>query len=190
VVAGENLQDKWSVGLWRLVTQQNRGVLLPKQNKNAKYGALTPLVLAGLREGQGIPYTSWDLMDPEFCLLETKLREAIQTPAPDLSLETLLELRQDVLTYKTGPKLGEQKNPESVWTTGTMRGTPLEGTLPLQRVMLLQIWLAHPTIRNPLMILDPHNPDKTPEPLINSKNSEVFSLKVPNQINHQQLPWL
>jgi hypothetical protein len=189
-VARENLTDDWNVGLWRLVVQQPRSVLVSQQNKNAKYGALTPLILAGLVEGQGIPYSAWDLQDPDFALMETRLLDAIQTPVPDVSTETLLELRDDILTYKTGPKTGQHKNPESVWSTGGMRSTPLEPSPALQRVMLLQIWLAHPAIRHPLMILDPRNPDKTPDALINSKNSAVFSSQVPNQVEPQTLPWM
>ncbi len=182
-VAKENLHTKWDIGVWRLVTQCNRGDLLTQQNKNSKYGSLTPLILAGIREHQKIDYSQWDLADQNFALMENRLLQAIQYPAPEVSVETLLELRQDVLTYKSGKRSGEAKNPESTWSLGAMRGTPLEGSPPLQRVMLLQLWLAHPTVRHPLMILDPKNLDKVPMPLATT------TVTLP-QTTPQLLPWL
>jgi hypothetical protein len=189
-VARDNLGDSWRVGLWRFVTQHNRGDLVSKQTQNPKYGALTPLILAGIKEHQGIDYQCWDLHDPEFALLETNLRSAVQHPQPDLTREELLALREGVLTYKTGTREGQTKSAQSTTSTGAMRGTPLEPSPALQRIMLLQIWLAHPALRHPLMILDPRNPDKMPDALINSKNSAVFSSQVPNQVEPQTLPWM
>ena len=182
-VCQRNIGDKWAQGVWRVVTQMPRSSLVAKQNKNPKYGALTPLILAGIRESQGIEYSSWDIS--EGCaLVPQKLLEAMLQPVPQLSPTELLACREQVLVSKAGKK----KNPESVWSCGAMRGTPLWGTTSLQKVMLLQVWLAHPALRHPLMVLDPNNWDHQPNFLVPQEFTQVPATQV--QSNPNNLPWL
>lgn len=183
-VGRENIGDHWQQGLWRVVTQLNRGKLVKPQTKFAKYGALTPIILAAIREHQGIPYASWDV--GEDCqLVERKLLDSMTIPCPRLTREELIQVQKTALVYRSGAKSGQQKKPESTWSLGELRGTPLYGTTPLQKVMLLQVWLAHPTQRHPLMILDPNSWDQVPEPLI---TPEPFHHTTPKQI--QDFQWI
>lgn len=185
LVCQQNIATRWDQGLWRVATQINRGQLVKPQNKMPKYGALTPLVLAGIKEQQGILYSSWDI-EPGFALMEPQLLDSILQPCPTPTTSELLLLRESVLVYKSGARRGQRKSAEATWSCGELRGTTLWGTTALQKVMLLQVWLAHPQLRHPLMILDPNNWDQQPPPLV---STEVL-VPTTKQVQLQQLPWL
>lgn len=117
---------------------------------------------------QGLQYESFRGLSGLEWLLEPKLYEALVTKQsiPNLSKERLLEIREQGLEYRTGPKQGQTRRAESTWQLYGIQGTEL-GDLPkYTQTMLTQCWLAHPQHRKPTMILDPHNWDNQPEPLI------------------------
>jgi hypothetical protein len=85
---------------------------------------------------------------------------------PDLGTDRLLEIRELGLLAKSGRTEGQAKNPLSTWALTGIADTEL-GHLPkLAVTMLTQIWLAHPSIRNQYMVLDPLDWDRMPEPLV------------------------
>lgn len=47
--------------------------------------------------------------------------------------------------------------------------------------MLTQVWVAHPSLRNEYMVLDPVNWDQMPEPLIPTELHKI--------ITPSKLPW-
>lgn len=185
---------------WRL-SRIARTLLVTKQIAIPEYAVLTPLILAGFKRMQGISYESWRGLENLEYVLEPRLLEAVnRTDIPDLcslGSERLLEIRQQGLTQRSGAKAGQLKPAESTWSLTGISDTEL-GHLPkLTQTILTQIWLAHPTHRNALMILDPNNWDRMPEPLITTnvlktpEPQEIAPLeKISKESAKTLLPWM
>jgi len=185
-----------NTALWKL-TRIPRTCLVPKQIAQAEYATLTPLVLAGFKRMQGVPYNAWQGLDKLEYIMEPRLLEAVNVVCPDLGSERLLEIRTQGLTQRSGIKAGQMKPAESTWSLAGIADTEL-GHLPkLTQTILTQIWLAHPSHRSNLMILDPQNWDRMPEPLITSnifikplpQESAVLEEK-PKESTKTLLPWM
>jgi hypothetical protein len=145
---------------------------------------------------QGVSYESWRGLPNLEYVLEPRLLEAVNVVCPDLGSERLLEIRQQGLTQRSGIKAGQMKPAESTWSLAGIADTEL-GHLPkLTQTILTQIWLAHPSHRSNLMILDPHNWDHMPEPLIATTvfkqpiKESVALAPEPDQSTKSLLPWM
>jgi hypothetical protein len=97
---------------------------------------------------------------------------------------------------RSGKSAGQLKNAESTWSLNGISDTEL-GHLPkLTQSIMTQIWLAHPSHRSNLMILDPTNWDHMPEPLIatNIFNTVVTKSsaleETPKETTKTLLPWM
>lgn len=157
-----------NIGMWRIATKLPRGKLIATQIKNPSYSALVPLILAGFKKFRGIPYSSWGREGLEH-IMGPDLFEAATVEVPDISREELLVIRDRGLTFKSGKQAGQAKKPTSAWSLTGVQDTVI-GSLPkLTQVMLTQIWVAHPTIRNDLMILNPLDWETMPQPLLSSE---------------------
>ena len=164
--------------MWRL-SRIPRTCLLTKQIAIAEYAVLTPLILAGFKRMQGIQYEQWRGLENLAYILEPRLYEAATAVCPDLGSERLIEIRQQGLMTRSGKSAGQPKAAESTWSLTGIADTEL-GHLPkLTQSILTQIWLAHPVHRHSLMILDPNNWDRMPEPLI---ANNVFKTPEPQEI--------
>jgi hypothetical protein len=96
---------------------------------------------------------------------------------PQLSKEELLQTRDIALTPKTGAKAGIMRNPSTTYALYVPPTSPLYTLPTLAKIMVLQTWKAHPSLRNSTMILDPLDWDNMPEPLIKEKvfkSSSIF----------------
>jgi len=150
---------------WKL-TRIPRTCLMPKQIAQAEYAVLTPLILAGFKRMQGVNYEQWRGLPKLEYMVEPRLLEAVTVDCPDLGSERLLEIRTQGLTTRSGKSAGQLKAAETTWSLNGISDTEL-GHLPkLTQSIMTQIWLAHPSHRSNLMILDPQNWDNLPEPLI------------------------
>ena len=178
-------EDLWCRGLWKVVTQLKRSSLVKSQihPEFSHYSALVPLILAGLKKYKNIAYSAWTVEGLKH-LVEPNLYEAMCYQVPDMSTEQLLEIRQTGLMNKTGPKMGQLKKATSTWKLTGLKHTLLESAPPLATTMLAQIWVAHPSVRSPYMILDPHNWDYMPDPLI---DTEILTNRKPAKAT--DLPW-
>ena len=178
--------------LWRLV-RIPRSLLVKSQTNYPHYATLTPLILAGFKQYQGIPYETFRGCQNLEWLVEPKLLEAMTVAYADLGSDELLEIRNHGLMNKTGQKAGTLKPAETTWSLTGIRDTKI-GHLPkLTQTMLAQIWLAHPAKRTQLMILDPNNWDRMPEPLIKVEFLETTHKAVEQfkaQKHEKLLPWL
>ena len=182
--------------MWRL-SRIPRTLLLTKQVALPEYAVLTPLILAGFKRMQGVPYEQWRGVDNLEYVVEPRLLEAVTQTCPTLGSERLLAIRQQGLTTRSGKTAGTIKNPESTWSLTGIQDTEL-GHLPkLTQTVLTQIWLAHPVHRSNLMILDPENWDRMPEPLIaptvfkNATITETAQLEPkPKETAKTLLPWM
>jgi hypothetical protein len=129
---------------------------------------------------QGVAYESWRGLPKLEYVLEPRLLEAVVVEnLPDLGSERLLEIRTQGLTTRSGKSAGQLKAAETTWSLNGISDTEL-GHLPkLTQSIMTQIWLAHPSHRSNLMILDPKNWDNLPEPLI---VNNVFKTPEPQEI--------
>lgn len=195
----QNIQkDPWEIGLWRVCTQLSRGMLVKSQGhqRSAEYGRFTPLIMAGLKKYKDIPYSHWHREHLDHCM-DPLLLEAILADYEPFTVDELLEAREEGLLIKSGTKLGQLKPILSTWK---LSGIPhlRVGKLPvLAQTMLCQVWLAHPSIRNASMILDPKSWDTLPKALIDSevitpakKETSPFG-HVPQKlvVEDNRLPW-
>lgn len=185
--------------IWKL-SRVKRSLLIPIMSKAPEYGTLTPLVLMGLKRMQNVQYQSWRGLPNLEYVLESRLLEATDLSAEELQIccslgsERLLELRDQGLMQRTGAKAGQLKKPESTWSLTGMQGTEIAHLPKLTQTMLTQIWLAHPSLRTPYMILDPNNWDNLPAPLL---TNEIFKAPEPEVVRKpkpepavDKLPWM
>ena len=183
-------------GMYLVATKLPRGKLIQRQNspQGSHYGALVPLVMAGMKKYQAIPYSHWNREDIRYVVDKNLAQAMMVESVPDISTERLLEIRTLGLTAKSGKTEGQVKNPTATWALTGIQDTEL-GHLPkLAVTMLTQIWLAHPSIRNEYMVLDPVNWDTMPEPVV---TREIFidpkvaatTTKAPLVVRNNDLPW-
>lgn len=195
-----NSDDWWSRGLWKVITKLKRSSLVKHQidPSSTNYSALVPLYWSAHKRYNGINYSSWSVSSKANWMLEDSLAEVLTWELdpnipPGLSYSwdseqlsfgipawRLLELRQIGLP-KTGTK---RDNPTSNWCLRNTRHTELKDAPKLLTTMLAQIWVAHPTLRTQLMILDPNYWDQMPPPII---DSDLFKKPVAKEA---PLPWL
>lgn len=183
-ISGCSLGSEWAKGLIMYLLSAPRGTIFPDRVKATSgellpYSALVPLFLAAYKKFHGIPYTYWDNVSK---LIDKDLLAAMTCNAPQFNTDELLHFRVEGSTIKSGDKAGDVKNPLNV-TGITKTGCKEFDDLPrLAKIMLTQVWVAHPTLRNEYMILDPNHWDSMPEPLISTevlKKSPVFEDKMP-----------
>lgn len=161
-------RDPYMTGIWKVVTKLKRSSLVKAQANAqfAEYSALVPLILAGIKKYQDIPYSAWAAEGLEHAMDEALYLAATCEYDGSLSNDRLAELRTQGLQTKSGPKTGEIKKATSSWCLTGVKNTEI-GELPkLAQTMLTQIWVAHPSIRSPYMILDPNDWDTMPPVLV------------------------
>jgi len=191
--------DPSKQAIWKL-SRVKRSLLIPIMSKAPEYGTLTPLILMGLKRMQGVTYNSWRALNNLEYILEPQLYAALNLNHDDLQVcgslgsDRLLELREQGLMQRTGAKAGQMKKPESTWSLTGMQGTEIAHLPKLTQTMLTQIWLAHPSLRTPYMILDPNNWDNLPNPLV---TPDIFKAPEPEVVRKpkpepvvDKLPWM
>lgn len=152
--------NAWGIGAWRIATQLPRSKIVTNQLKQASYGTLTPLILAGLKVHQDVPYSAWS-PDGIATIVGKGLGAAMSFPVPILEVDELLQLR--VLGLAGKPV-------QSTWRLTGLSGTSLQGVPTLAATIATQIWLAHPSNRVPgYMILNCNDWDDVPAPLVDSE---------------------
>ena len=172
-----NIKSDFDRGLWQLACRVPRSKLVQKQIAQPNFSSLVPLILAGVKRYQEVPYSKWSRQGLE-TVLPRDLVEAVGSTCT-LQPSEILELRVRGLEVKTGAKAGQSRDPKSSWQMYGIADTEL-GQLPkLAQVMYAQIWVAHPDLRHQDMILDPQNWDLVPEPLIKTDVIPKWEAKMP-----------
>lgn len=174
--------DPWGSGLWRCVTQLKRSSLVKSQNTpaGARYSALVPIILSGIKEAQGIPYSKWS-KDFLVHVMGSSLHLAATAEVPTTTRSRTLAIRQQGLTQVSGKTPGASKSPLSTWTLKGIKDTEWGHLPPYTLTMLAQIWVAHPSLRTSNMILDPNDWDSMPpvlieeDALITPKSSQKYA---------------
>lgn len=181
-----NVKTDWDKGLYWVLMCDKRA--LAKQYQSTQYCSLTPLIMSAFKTMQGINYKDWTNVH---YIINPNLLDACNSIIPVYTTEELLEFRSNGLMTQTGKDAGVVKN--AVTTYGIYGLTKeLEdgrcglGSLPqLTRMMLLQTWCAHPSIRSKYSILDPNDWDNLPEPLV---VEDALEPPTKSRLNIQ-MPW-
>jgi hypothetical protein len=161
-----------------------RGSLVYSQTATPEYSALVPIILAGLKKYKNIRYEEWSPLGLRH-LMDSQLYDAATYQMPNLSIDEIMAIRTTGLTTMTGSKAGTLKKATSTWRLTNIKNTLVADAPFLATTMLTQIWVAHPSIRNSMMILDPKAWDNMPKPLI-----ETSVLVDDTKINiSTELPW-
>ncbi len=205
--ARANIVTDHDVGIWRVATRLKRGSLVKSQvnPEFASYSALVPLVLMGAKKYQGVKYAQWDLTETS-PLVDKNLLEAMFWQPDESHLEVdllpneicyglgserLLELREQGLTVKSGPRSGTVQTPTSAWCLRGMQNTELAKAPKLVGTMLTQIWVAHPSLRTEYMVLEPNDWDLLPKPLVEGSIFRHESLnRRASDTSSVAMPWL
>lgn len=188
--------DSWHKGLYKYLMTDPRGTIVSQQNKseNRNYCALVPLILAAHKQYNDIPYSSWSKEGLDK-LVNSSLHEMmVFTQIPEYTKEDLLEIRDKGLLVGSGSKRGTSRNPLTTFALYGLKNIDVDMHYApaLVKLVLTQIWCAHPLNRNEYMILDPLNWDNMPEPLEDSsifvKEVETTSKKQ-NNFDEMDIPW-
>jgi hypothetical protein len=176
-----HFKTPYMMGLYRFLMLDTRGSYLTKQYKGdaRNYSALVPLIMSAFKRYHNIPYCAWKrdelkwIVNPELCkamlfddMPEAVIREDGFLGAPGFTKDTLLQLRDQGLTWKSGPNVGTLRNALYTHTLYGMQGTVFDEVPDLAQVMLTQIWCAHPENRTKYMVLVPDAWDNIPVSLI------------------------
>jgi hypothetical protein len=190
LTAKQNITTAWHLGLWRVVTKLKRGSLVKLQGSpiGVNMSALVPVILAGVKRYQQVNYSQWQI-DHNCRLVAADLLEAMLCDYPDLGSERLAEIREQGLTIKSGAKAGSVQRATSKWTLTGIQDTEIFGLPKLAVTMLTQIWVAHPSLRTDLMVLDPKNWDRMPKPLLDAEIFVVPGNQQPQSDFVLDMPW-
>jgi hypothetical protein len=165
----------------------------PKGNQQYKsvINPLVPIILAGFKKYQGIPYSEWNPAGLEI-FLDPELAKLVGVTVPELSVSELIALRNTAVTDKQGTRAGIPNNPATCTKLNHLGDTAI-GHLPkLAKYMVLQTWAAHPSNRNEYMILDPNNWDRIPDPLVSKDiflHKPLQAAQTKTVYSYSDLPW-
>lgn len=163
----QNFPTDWLKGVYRFVTINYKSAYLKDQYKapNKSYAALVPIILYAQRLARGTPYSAWD---PEELheVMHYGLADAMTHNIGAIPKDTLIELRTEGLTVKSGQKKGTLVNGATAHRLTGITNERFKKIPELAQVMLTQIWCAHPDNRTKYMVLDPSNWDTMPPALI------------------------
>lgn len=155
-----NIKTDRDRGIYSLLNETNRSLLVLKQTEHPIMSAAVPLYMAAQKMYNDIPYSKWD-RDTLQALVPDKLHEAMICSPPQLTVERKLELLSKCMV-----KAGKPVNTASVYGVYHTANTELHNIPVYAKMMLLQTWVFHPSHRNKYMILDPTDWDNIPSPLI------------------------
>lgn len=183
-------------GIIYYLTIPKRGVVVKSQSspEGRDYSALVPLFLSAFKKYRDVPYSAWNPSSLDYVVAENLLQAMLIEEVPQLSVDELLEIRTLGLTTAGGKTAGTMKVARSTFKLTGIQDTllgPLNAYSNLAVTMLCQTWVADPSIRCNLMILDPIDWDATPPPLV---SIDLFTKPAPVTFNQpqqaQESPWL
>ena len=184
-------------GILRVLTHSHRSQFVHGRltgEFGSRYNSIVPLIPSAIKQYRGVGYSEWDwadakrayFLDPDF----NKIADSIGNFDNPFTSEDIIALRGelDPKLYKSVSALNRTASPEF-------------NTLPvLLKIMLAQMWVAHPTLRHPLAITDINNPDTPAEILVTSdvfdpwNTGSAWGVTTPNPTRRKQkevvdIPW-
>jgi len=189
-----NICSDWELGLWRLVCRVSRSKLVRRQSdpQSVNWSTLAPTILLAQKRDRGVPYQSWPLQGLDRIiskdLYECLLWAEKNTSWNGLGSDELVEVRKQGLTIKTGQRSGQQRSALATWQL-TGLDSPWREVPKLVLTMLTQIWVCHPQLRTPYLILDPWQWDRMPQPLLPDEIFSVVAVEGPKHVKVADMPW-
>jgi len=182
-------------GMLRVLTHSHRSQFVHGRltgEFGARYNSIVPLIPSAIKQYRGVGYSEWDwaderrvhFLDPDFDKI-AKLMGSFESP---LNREELLEIRgdSDPKMYKSVALLNRTGSPEF-------------NKLPvLLKIMLAQLWVAHPTLRHPLAVTDINELDTPVKPLVATdvlsdpwSAEDPWKVTKPNPVKQEvvDIPW-
>lgn len=156
----------------------------PIAHYKSPYNCMVPLVLAGFKTYQNIPYSSWS-RDNIGMLVHADLAEAMTCQMPEFSMVERLELRNTAITDRTGVRAGIPNRPDTCAKLNHLQETAIAGLPKLAKYWVTQTWAAHVNNFTTLQILDSENWDLQPTALV---QHEILR-KSTTPIASSDLPW-
>jgi hypothetical protein len=137
-----------------------------------EYCALVPLILYAHKLIHQIPYSAWS-KDTIHFIVNSDLSDAMLCKVPSISKDELISIRTAGLVTASG----QTKSPVSTHMLfGKEQAASVIGDLPkLAKVMLTQIWCAHPENRSRYMVLNPKNWDNMPPHLVETDVTTIIT---------------
>ena len=195
--------DKFAMGA-SLIAKADRSLFFKGAPKGvvqyrSAINPLVPIILAGFKKYQDIPYEAWDFNELHH-LLDKALAQLLPFHGGDQAAESLeaskiAALRNTALTDKTGPRAGIMNNPATCTKLNHLQESAI-GHLPkLAKYMVLQTWCAHPQNRTKFAVLDFTDWDRVPEPLV---TAELFgtqaapspTVSAKQSPTYADMPWI
>lgn len=139
-------------------------------NDALRWCALVPLVLAAFKEYRNIGYAEWDWTDPVmYRLLDADLKALIpfiigESEIEEFDTATRVEMIKETATVRSGKSAGTVKSPPKITTVTKVNRLNMYPRL--LKLMILQCWVCHFSLRNQYMILDCLDLDGMPLPLV------------------------
>lgn len=154
-----------------LLSSPRGSILEVKQTdkQGLRWCAGVPLLLAAHKEFNSVPYERWDWNNNSMNhFLDPDLQEVLKYRGVTFNwtTEQLEEFYHTTLEIKTGKKAGNLRNPVSTSTVYNVEDQDFKVLPRLVKLMVLQLWCWHPSVRHNLMISDLHNYDNTAPQLV------------------------
>lgn len=176
------------MGIYRFLMLDSRSGYLTKQYTGdaRNYCSLVPLIMSAFKRVHDIPYNAWKRDEIKYVVNNELATSMLYDYKDNLSTDQILAIRDKGLVWQSGPNAGKARNPLHTHTLYGLTGTEFEQIPELARVMLSQIWCAHPENRTKYMVLCPNDWDQIPKSLI---NPVIFS-EPEYGSTETDLPWL
>lgn len=186
-----NVVTEFDLGIYRMFTKVPRGRLMKNQTdpNHIPVCALVPIYMSAQKFSNNTKYTEWSKTDLHTIVDDDLFRAMVSPPLPGpYDASELLAIRNTGLRYvsKAKKEIGIIKhyNPVTYHMLSGVSDSLVGNLHKYAKVMLCQIWCAHPTNRTAYMVLDPYNWDNMPMPLI---NTQVITTRLPDV--PVEIPW-
>ena len=182
LVDGVPATPQYFIGLLKVLNRSPRGDILGsgiRQNSEtgSRFSAPVPLVLSAFKQYRNIGYEEWDWQDIDSLddldwFMDRDIKQIVEYRHAQLdwSIEELLEFRE-----QCNP---QQKPLQQVTTANKILDSGFSKLPRMVKLLLLQLWVFHPSVRHPLAITNLENFDEPSKPLV---SGEVVILQQPRE---------
>lgn len=170
---GVPVDPKWFVGLRVILNRNPRGDILgsgmrQSNEEGSRYSAPVPLILSAFKQYRNIGYEEWDYAaivgDELDWFMDKDCQQIVQYRGADINTWSIAEL----LEFRN--RANPQQKPLHQVTTANRIEDPKFKELPrIIKLLALQLWVFHHSVRHPLAITNLLNFDEPATPLVDSE---------------------
>ena len=151
---GEPISEFWMLGLLKVLNHKPRGEVLPTNVKQSspegsRYAANVPLVLSAFKQYRNVAYEDWSWEEDHKAIrwfVDEDNLEVVKFRGVEVNWtpQELLEFRE--MTNPSG------KAPTAITTVTRVLDPDFKKLPRLVKLLILQLWVYHASVRNPLAI--------------------------------------